>query len=172
VISGSSAAALTGLTFVVITLVADVRVRTSMTHEGIATFTSPTITHFCSALLNSAILSAPWGSLTYAATALAIAGLFGVGYIARVLLRARRLTVYTPDVEDWAFYTILPLLAYLTVVGGAFALPRAPVGALFAIAGATLLLIFIGIRNAWDVVTYVAVDLAEEERRSNDRGEQ
>jgi hypothetical protein len=37
------------------------------------------------------------------------------------------------------------------------ALPRTPSHSLFFVAGASLLLLFIGIHNAWDTVTYVAI---------------
>lgn len=57
VIIGSSAAALTGLQFVVIALIAEARTRS--TPREIAAFGTPTIVHFCAVLLLSAILSAP-----------------------------------------------------------------------------------------------------------------
>jgi hypothetical protein len=51
VIVGSSAAALTGLQFVVIALVVDVRRRSSS--REIDAFATPTIVHFCAVLLIS-----------------------------------------------------------------------------------------------------------------------
>jgi hypothetical protein len=55
------------------------------------------------------------------------------------------------------WYTILPFVAYGAICAGAIGLAVAPRQALFALAGAVLLLIFIGIRNAWDVVTFLAI---------------
>jgi len=43
------------------------------------------------------------------------------------------------------------------ILGGAIAFPTIPVKALFAIAAGAVLLIFIGIRNAWDIVTFIAI---------------
>ena len=71
--------------------------------------------------------------------------------------RARRQTGYKPVFEDRLFHTILPLLSYGTLLGAAVVLVRQPEGSLFAIAGASLLLLFIGIHNAWDTVTYIAL---------------
>jgi len=153
--TGSSAAALTGLMFVVISLVTG-RTRPS-THDGIATFSTPTVMHFAAALMVSAILVMPWRSVTPAGVVTAFIGLCGVTYIVRVMRRTRRLTEYTADLEDWIWYTILPLVAYGALSAAAMALPTAPGPALFTLAGAVLLLMFIGIRNAWDVVTYVTV---------------
>ncbi len=62
VIVGSSGAALTGLQFVVIALITEARARS--TAREIDAFGTPTIIHFCSVLLVSAILSAPWHALS------------------------------------------------------------------------------------------------------------
>ncbi len=67
------------------------------------------------------------------------------------------MTLYVPDAEDWVWYSVLPLLAACAMLGGAVALAWAPARALYAIAASALLLIFIGIRNAWDVVTFLAM---------------
>jgi hypothetical protein len=51
----------------------------------------------------------------------------------------------------------LPLIAYGTTLGGAVALSSRPHGALFALAGGIVQLLFIGIRDAWDTVTFLVV---------------
>jgi hypothetical protein len=160
VVTGSSAAALTGLMFVVVTLVAGNRTRQK--GEGLATFSTPTVVHFCVALLVSAILSAPWRSLVHVAVMLGLAGLYGVVYTKHVMHHARRLSVYRPDFEDWLWHTVLPFVAYAAIVGAAIRIAFDPTVALFAAGGAVMLLIFIGIHNAWDVVTYLVVLEAEE----------
>jgi hypothetical protein len=64
VIVGTSGAALTGLQFVVVALVADSRTRSSS--PEIEAFATPTIVHFCAVLLLAAVLSAPWHALSSA----------------------------------------------------------------------------------------------------------
>jgi hypothetical protein len=59
VIVGSSAGALIGLQFVVITLVAEIPIIRDVERAGSA-FSTPTVVHFGTALLLSAIVSAPW----------------------------------------------------------------------------------------------------------------
>jgi len=157
VIVGSSAAALTGLQFVVMALVADARTRTT-SPELVATFGTPNIVHFSAVLLLSAILSMPWHSLTGPDIALGACGVAGVGYGFVVLRRARRQTSYRAVLEDWLWHTVFPLLAYVTIASSAVMLGRAPAAALFAIAAASLLLLFVGIHNAWDTVTYIAIE--------------
>ncbi len=160
VIVGSSAAALTGLMFVVITLIAGTRRQRS--GEAIGAYSTPTVVHFCVALLVAAILSAPWPTLGNAGTLLGLTGLGGVAYVVIVLRRVRRQTAYQPVLEDWLWHTIFPLLAYAAIVIAALVLVDNPSPALFITGGATILLVFIGIHNAWDTVTYL-VERAQEE---------
>jgi hypothetical protein len=157
ILSGSSAGALTGLMFVVITLVTGVE-RSRSTKDGMSVFSTPTVAHFGSALIISAVLSAPWGSLTFPAVLLGLAGLYAFIYVARAWTRTRNFTGYQPDLEDLVWFTILPLVAYGVIVIGSVLLPFVPIQAMFVIAAGVLLLIIIGIRNAWDIVTYLAIE--------------
>jgi len=157
VMTGSAAAALTGLMFVVITLVfSRQEARTQVGLDGISTFSTPTVMHFAAALLISAILCAPWHRLFGAEISVALIGLYGVGYVLRIVVRTKRLSGYTADLEDWIWYLALPFVGYCAVAGGAIALHFAPARAFFAIGFGVVFLIFIGVRNAWDVVTYLA----------------
>ena len=117
VIVGSSAGALTGLQFVVVTLIAQAPGRG--TTPEIAAFGTPTVVHFCAVLLGSAILSAPWVRLSSAAVALGFCAGAGMLYVALVLRRARRQTGYRPVLEDWIWHTILPFAAYAALLAAA-----------------------------------------------------
>src|SRR5438874_12823247 len=110
VIVGSSGAALTGLQFVVIALVAEGRRRSSL-HE-IDAFGTPTIIHFCAALLVSAILSAPWRSASAVPACTGACGVAGLMYVCRAMLIVRRGTTYKPVFEDILCHFALPLLVY------------------------------------------------------------
>jgi hypothetical protein len=154
VIAGSSAGALTGLQFVVIALITDLRQRPSS--ETLDAFGTPTIVHFCVALLISATLSAPWPSLYGAAAVLDVTGLAAVAYEVLVALRTRRQSQYQPVFEDWLWHVALPFAAYGAVLLAGVVMILHVTTALFMCAAATLLLLFIGIHNAWDTVTYIA----------------
>ncbi len=157
VIVGSSAGALTGLMFVVITLVAGVEA-TRRSPDGLATYSTPTVAHLCIALLGSLVLSAPWHSVAHAGAMLALAGVYGVVYLLVLIDRMRRGAgfTYRPELEDWIWYAALPLLSYITIAVGGVLLMTSPADAMFPLAGALVLLIFIGIHNAWDIVTTIA----------------
>lgn len=164
VIVGSSAAALTGLQFVVIVLASEVNALGS--GRGTSAFATPTVVHFCSVLWMSAILSTPWPNLGGPATALGVSGIAGVAYVARVLHHARRQSDYKPVLEDWLFHSAFPFVAYSVVFVAALTLVRHPEPSLFAIGAAAVLLLFVGIHNAWDAVTYFA-----QRHRSSPRSE-
>jgi hypothetical protein len=162
VIVGSSGAALIGLQFVVIVLIADVRIEGS--GDSIAAFGTPTVIHFASALAVAAIMSAPWGALTGVRWALALSALAGTWFVVRALFRARRQQSYKPVLEDWIWHTLLPLAAYLTILIAAFVAALHAQGAFFAVAVAALGLLFIGIHNAWDTVVWIVMNARPENR--------
>ena len=158
VIVGSSAGALTGLQFVVITLIAELR--TPGTMQDVRAFGTPTVVHFCAALLIAAIMSAPWASVDNLDFCIAICGALGILYALRVLWHAYK-APYNPDAEDWTWYGALPLIAYIMLAVTAALLRRHSVLSLYGIAATTLSLLFIGIHNAWDAVTYITLQHRE-----------
>ena len=163
VIVGSSAGALTGLQFVVLTLITEAGMIRG-TGETLSAFGSPNVVHFCAALLVSAIFSAPWHGLGPPGVAVAVAGVCGFVYSIAVLRRALRQRDYRPVVEDWIWHAALPLVAYAALVHAGIQLSRVSAGALFIVGGSALLLVFIGIHNAWDTVTYVTLERARERK--------
>ena len=153
VIVGSSAGALIGLQFVVMTLLADTPVARVDAQAGRA-FGTPNVVHFGVVLLLSAMVSAPWQDLTVAGALWGVLGLCGVVYAAANTRRMRSQAAYHVVFEDWLFHSLLPLTAYAMLAvsaGVAFWHVRL---ALFALGAASLLLLFVGIHNAWDAVTY------------------
>ena len=155
VIVGSSAGALTGLQFVTMTLIAEAGITDQ---RAVKAFGSPTVVHFCVALLISAIASCPWRTLFAAALALGCCGIGGFAYCLTAIRHARKQTGYHPDWEDWMWYGWLPLVAYASLVLAGWLLMRNPTVGLFVAAAVSLGLLFIGIHNSWDTVTYVAMN--------------
>jgi hypothetical protein len=152
VIVGSSAGALIGLQFVVITLIAE-RPALRMA-EASAAFATPSVVHFGVVLLLSAIASAPWSWIAIVAVLWGFVGLGGVVYTLIVARRMLVQTVYKPVFEDWLFHALLPCSAYAVLALSAIASFSITGESLFGAGAASLLLLFIGIHNAWDAVTY------------------
>jgi hypothetical protein len=166
VITGSSAAALIGLQFVMVTLIAG-RERPA-TPQQLGTFGTPTVLHFGAAGLLSAALSAPWPGLVGPSVALEVVGLVGVVYVAVTIARLRRVTGYAPVLEDWVWHVFVPLLAYLSLCFGPLFMRGHPATVLFVPAGAVLALLSTGIHNAWDAVAYIAMDMLEPARSTRE----
>jgi hypothetical protein len=154
VIVGSSAGALVGLQFVVMTLIAE-RPPVRAPEAGSA-FSTPTVMHFSSVLLLSAILRAPWGGIVPAAALWGLLGATGATYSAIVARRMHLLrTVYQPVLEDWSFHVLVPFAGYGLLAICALAAPLHARGALFGVGAAALLLLFSGIHNSWDAVSFL-----------------
>lgn len=154
VIVGSSAGALIGLQFVVITLIAGRPVAKGAAQAG-AAFSTPSVVHFGVVLLLSAVVSAPWYGVAAVAVLCGLLGTSGLIYGIVVARRMRAQTAYQPVFQDWLCHVALPVAAYATLVGGAPAARSYPRPALFLVAAAALLLLFVGIHNAWDTVTHL-----------------
>jgi divalent metal cation (Fe/Co/Zn/Cd) transporter len=134
-------------------------------------FATPTIVHFCAVLFVAASLSAPWPELASAGIALGACGVAGVVFMVVIVLHAWRRTDYVPVLEDWIWHAALPLIAYAVLLVAAVFLPSYPLLSLFVVGGVALLLLFVGIHNAWDSVIYIALQRRQrpEERDTSAR---
>ena len=103
----------------------------------------------------SALVSAPWQAISSVAVLWGLVGLSGIVYAVIVTRRLLVQTAYQPVFEDWLFHVLLPFAAYATLAVSAYVARAHARTALFVVAAATLLLLFVGIHNAWDAVTYL-----------------
>lgn len=163
VIIGSSAAALTGLMFVVIALMPTVRVRRDI--KALEAFASPTVVHFTAVLFIGAVVMIPQHTLQTLRASLSTAGVFGVGFAGIVILRTMRQSSYAPEFEDWAWHCVLPAIAYVTLLLSSLLIVSASDGALVGVAVSALLLLFVGIHNAWDAAVWMTT---AEDRMTDD----
>ncbi len=172
VIVGSSAAALTGLTFIVITISADAantddRIRSPAARlRGLHAFITPIAVHFCAALWVSVLMSVPGQTVFSLAICLGGTGLAGLWYCATVIRWLLRATAtYKPFLEDWIWNAVLPTLAYLSLLVTALLLHRLPLLSLYVVAATSVLLLFVGIHNAWDIVAWITTERHAHEHR-------
>jgi hypothetical protein len=161
VIIGSSAAALTGLMFVVVTLSAETG---RVGERAMRAFASPTVVHFCAVLLIAAVLSTPGHTVASLSLCLGAIALAGLAYTGWVALQALRQQDYKPVLSDWVWHTILPPIAYATLLAAAVLARRHPAAALYLVAAIALLLLFVGLHNAWDSVVWTALARAQSTR--------
>jgi len=158
VIVGSSAGGLTGLTFVVITLIREV-LQKGTQPTGLAAFVTPTIVHFAGVLALSAFMSMPHQHVATLSVGLGLGGLAGViygGFIAVNLRRHKSQLQYVPVMEDWLWNVILPTFVYGCLLATAELIWIRTEQSLYAVAVLSLLLLFIGIHNAWDIAVWMS----------------
>jgi hypothetical protein len=153
VIVGSSAGALIGLQFVVMTLIANMPISGANAQAG-DTFSTPSVVHFGVVLMLSAVGCAPWSEIAIVAVIWGLVGVSGAVYVVVVARRMRMQTTYQTVFEDRLFHVLLPLTAYAMFAVSACAAYFYQRLALFVVGAAALLLLFIGIHNAWDIITY------------------
>jgi hypothetical protein len=155
VLVGSAAAGLTGLTFVVISLAAE---RRRASEVGLRTFVTPTIVHFAAVFALAAYLSAPHQNLTSLSVGLGVAGTVGLVYVGMVAAAMRGVrALYIPVREDWVWNAILPALAYATLLAMAAVCWHELEYGLDGVGAVSIVLLFIGIHNAWDVAVWNSI---------------
>ncbi|MFI5144540.1 MAG: hypothetical protein ACHQJ4_03010 [Ignavibacteria bacterium] len=152
IIIGSSAGALIGLQFVVLTLVA--QMPSGGDAQASSAFATPSVVHFCVVLLLSAIVSIPWNGITIVSSLWGLVGLCGLIYTVIIVRRMRKQTAYKPVFEDWLFHVLLPLLSYVMISISSLMTLNNTHRALYLVGAASLILLFVGIHNAWDAITY------------------
>jgi hypothetical protein len=156
VIVGSSAAGLTGLTFVVIALAADAHV---VRLSGLRAFVTPIVIHFGSALWIAALMCIPGQTDISLSACIIASGAIMTAYAAITTYRMYRgRHDYRPALEDWIWNASVPLLCYLALlVAGIWALHQ-PAAALYVVGAVALTLLFVGIHNAWDLAVWITVE--------------
>jgi hypothetical protein len=151
--TGGAAATLIGLMFIVATLTAGRD--PSASSQGPRLFTTPTVFHFTSVLVVSGLALTPDGEAGWAKAIMAVwavAGLAQAMRIAVALARARNLTHWS----DFWWYGAATAGAYVVVaVAALLACGRLPHAAFYLALGLLALLV-VTIRNAWDLVTWLA----------------
>jgi len=156
VIIGSAAAGLIGLLFIVVTLTASFERERVM--RAIDIYTTPVAVHFALVLTTCAIAMVP--RLPLAATA-ALFGLCAIVGFFNAVKSCIGIHQGIPGGErshwsDLWLYGVVPAALYLGLAGAALGLLTHAAWALLTTAAVVLALLLAAIRNAWDLVTYMA----------------
>jgi hypothetical protein len=156
VIIGSSAAALTGLMFVVIALTGEGK-EAPASLASLRAWATPTVVHFGAVLLLAAVLTTPGHTVATLSVCLGSCGVAGLWFTRWVVRQARRQTEYVPKPEDWRWHVTLPIIAYASLLVASAGLSWRPLLALVLVGAAALFLLYIGIHNSWDAAIWVSV---------------
>lgn len=148
VMIGTASGAIVGATFVVATLASGLEKRII----GMRGFITPTTVHLGSVLVGSAILAAPTLS------AAVLSALLGLGAIAGVIYGIvvwTRITTLEIDLIDRFWYGVLPIFAYGLLGVAAWLVFGLRFPGLELVAAALVLLLIAGMRNAWDMASFM-----------------
>jgi len=77
----------------------------------------------------------------------------------------RKQTIYKPVFEDWLFHVLFPLLAYAMILTSSIIAQSNPHRSLYLVGASSLVLLFVGIHNAWDTTTYYIFILKQREKK-------
>lgn len=173
---GGASATLVGLMFIAISLGSSrwTPEERPILAASFSAFMSPTFIHFVYVLVTAVVVFVPTLNETVLGGLLVLTGIGSLGHIARHLpfllnrYRARRI-----DRSDLVCYSLLPSIGYILYLDAGIGLLRAalrgmrPAHAFDALAAASVLLLVIGVRNAWDLVVFLV--LRELDRSDGDR---
>ena len=160
---GSSAAALIGLAFVVITLTAG-RERDEL-DRGKKLYTSPIVWHLAVILVLSGAAIAPAMNARFYGAVSGGLGILGFLMGCRSALGIAHFEGSSNKLFDAVWYGIAPAIAYLGLIVAAIALfGRSSWGAA-AIAGDLMALLLISIHAEWDLVTFLAPMAGQSDER-------
>lgn len=154
--TGSAAAGLVGLLFVVVTLT-ESRER-SQALRAVSIYMTPTVLNFAVVLATSAVATAPHLTVMATGAVLGFGVLVGLANAvwACIAIGGRRLGAEPPHWSDFWLYGAAPTIVYLGLAAADVALWIRAAWAVNAVAALLLTLLLLGIRNAWDLVTWMA----------------
>lgn len=151
---GGASATLVALIFVAASIGAEVF---TLEHQaGIRSFLSPTVVHFSAVLVMCLLAMIPtqtWAVLGVLQACVGAIGLAYSGWVWRRMLKHG--IVASIDTVDRLWYALLPIPAYLLVIAAGVALWKQSRIGLDILASALILLLLIGIRNAWDMTVWI-----------------
>jgi hypothetical protein len=155
VLAGTAAATLVGLMFVAASIGASVFNESN--RSGVRAFLSPTVVHFSAVLVISLMITVPVHQWSALGAILGVGGLAGTIYSGAILAHIVIGRNYRVGLIDRMFYALIPVVGYGLVLVAAILLFLQSALGTVAIAGAVLILLLAGIRNAWDMTMWAAI---------------
>jgi hypothetical protein len=153
---GAAAATLVGLMFVAASVGAGVF--TEERQVGLRTLLSPTVVAFSVVLAACIVGVLPSPNWIVPATLLSAIGLLGIAYSVLILRRIIQNGITAKiDHEDRLWYAFAPILAYMVLTASGIAFAVGSEAAAAVLATGICMLLIAGIRDAWDMTTWVVL---------------
>jgi len=151
---GTAGLTLTGLLFVVVSFGA--RIVASGAATGVRAFVSPNAVYFCTTLVVAAVFLIPSVSPAAIGVFLCVGALASLGYLLAYTKVHQRWRENKLPVVDWVWFVGLPTANYVLLLLAAVGVLIGAAWSMYGIAVAQIILLVIGIRNAWDLVIWMA----------------
>jgi hypothetical protein len=152
---GTASATLVGLMFVAATLGASMF--SEANRNAMQAFISPTVVDFAAALFICIAVTIPAQTWLTLGLLLTVGGVAGLVYAGRVWIEMIVRRSFKVDLVDRLFYATIPLLGYLLVFASGVLLLLRKSWSSEVTAAALVVLLFAGIRNAWDMTTWIMI---------------
>ena len=152
---GTAAATLVGLMFVAASIGANVFREDN--RAAMQAFLSSTVVHFVAVLMVCVVLEVPTHSWPGLAALLTLAGIAGGAYSARNLMHILIRRSFKVDMIDRLFYALIPIVGYLLILAAAALMFAQPQWGMDTLAAALIVLMLAGLRNAWDMMTWIVI---------------
>lgn len=168
---GSAAGALIGLMFVVATLTTHLEQERVMLAGAI--FITPVVVHFLVVMVLSGLALAPGVTPQIAGPVVLAVAAAGLAYAIWIGVSLRIGLFNAPHWSDFWCYAVIPGAIYFALAAAGGAILVEPAVGAYGLAGALIALLISAIRNAWDLVTWMAPRQAAAEAvvRTTDGGE-
>ena len=156
-LAGGASASLMGLVFVAASLAARL-VDPDTAAAGVRTFVTPLIIHFSAVLIIAMLVMIPTQTSASFGGMLGVGGIIGLGYAATTgvwLWRHHRERTRVKR-ADWLWRACLPGVGYLLILSAVVGLLTRPASSLNGLAFAVIILLLLGVRNAWDLLLWIA----------------
>ena len=151
---GSAGGGLIGLLFVVVSLTSGADRPRAM--HGARVYLTPTALHFAAVLSISAVAIAPGLPIPVTAGLFGLIALVGLFHAAGACVGMASARVGTAHWSDFWMYGAGPAAIYIGLVAASVAVAGRIPWAVHALAALLLILLITAIRNAWDLITWMA----------------
>jgi len=126
--------------------------------RGIAIYSTPSLVHFATVFSSSAVTMIPGLTAPEAAVVFGVIAVAGLACALRSVVGILRAPTGSgpPHWSDFWLYAGLPAALYVALIASALGESANAAWAARAMAGLLLALLLLGVRNAWDTVTWMA----------------